>query len=242
MCLPVFPFPLFDRKANESSALKLLIANTETSFAAQMREKQSLIEQTHLRLRESAASLAEERRRLDSLRQKAEKRQHLRSRISNLKEANEAARTALGVGEGEVNRDVRIGEADGGLDVDVEILPLSLLPSSSGGNQKILPGLMEEQTRYVAALPSGLILRTRVGVYRRLNERLEGEKRGLGARSQELEGTLRQVLALCTGVGEERVGEVVGGLEKAVKSEGRLGEGEVGRVREFLRRVEGARE
>ena len=214
-----------------------------------MREKQSLIDQTHLRLRETAASLADERRRLDSLKQKAEQRQHLKSRIANLRQSNERAKISLinsgGGGDGaEAKVDVQVGEADAGLEIDVSILPLSLTlaqDTREQGATAAITALNDRQKQYAAALPSPMVLRTRTEAYKRINERLEHEKMALGAQSQELEGTLRRVLALCTGVGEEKVGEsVVGGLVKAVRSEegGLGGEREVARVREFLRRVE----
>ena len=229
------------------TALKTLINDTETSFNAQMREKQSLIDQTHLRLRETASLLADERRRLDSLKQKAEQRQHLKSRIANLRQSNERAKASLinagGGGEHvEAKVDVQIGEADAGLEIDVSILPHpSSLPQEGHGQGMTVTTLSDRQKTYAAALPSPMVLRTRTEAYKRINERLESEKMALGAQSQELEGTLRRVLALCTGVGEEKVGEsVVGGLVKAVRSEegGLGGEVEVARVREFLRRVE----
>ena len=60
----------------------------------------------------------------------------------------------------------------------------------------------------------------------------------LRGRSIELEKKLRRVVALCTGTEEERIDGMVGSLVLAVESEG--GEDvEVGRVREFLRKVEG---
>ncbi|KAK3062512.1 hypothetical protein LTS18_003918, partial [Coniosporium uncinatum] len=76
----------------------------------------------------------------------------------------------------------------------------------------------------------------------------------LRSRSGQLEGMYRKVVSLCTGVEERRVEEMLGGLVVAVESEGASGglhkiggpwivEGsggmEVGRVREFLRKVDG---
>lgn len=46
------------------------------------------------------------------------------------------------------------------------------------------------------------------------------------------------MVALCTGVGDGMVEELLGGLVAAVESE-RGEDVEVGRVRDFLRRVEG---
>lgn len=52
-----------------------------------------------------------------------------------------------------------------------------------------------------------------------------------------MEKKYRRVITLCTGVSESDVDAMMAGLIKAVESEGDGGSGDVGRVREFLRRV-----
>ena len=74
--------------------------------------------------------------------------------------------------------------------------------------------------------------------YKTNNAGLREQAAQLKSRSVELEKKLRRVVALCTGVAEEKVDAMVGGLVVAVESE-RGEDVEVGRVREFLRRVEG---
>ncbi len=54
-----------------------------------------------------------------------------------------------------------------------------------------------------------------------------------------MQGLYRKVVSLCTGVEESKVEESLPALVAAVESErGGLGVREVGRVREFLRRVD----
>ncbi|KAK3081111.1 hypothetical protein LTS18_010124, partial [Coniosporium uncinatum] len=101
---------------------------------------------------------------------------------------------------------------------------------------------------------SPTILRARIAAYGSNNDRLRQRVQQLRSRSGQLEGMYRKVVSLCTGVEESRVEEMLGGLVVAVESEGaggglqRIGgpgvvEGsgamEVGRVREFLRKVDG---
>lgn len=76
--------------------------------------------------------------------------------------------------------------------------------------------------------------------YSSLNARLKSQVEQLKKRDGELEAKYRRVIALCTNVPEESVDGVLGQLVMAVESEGvgERGEGDVGRVREFLRRVE----
>lgn len=81
------------------------------------------------------------------------------------------------------------------------------------------------------------MLRARVQAYRENSARLEGAVAELKARSREVEGKYRKVISLCTKVPEERIDDVLEGLWRAVDSEG--GDVELGRVREFLGRVEG---
>lgn len=52
----------------------------------------------------------------------------------------------------------------------------------------------------------------------------------------------RRVVSLCTGVAEDKVDEALPSLVAAIESEKGVmdGEGDVGRVREFLRRVDGS--
>jgi hypothetical protein len=59
----------------------------------------------------------------------------------------------------------------------------------------------------------------------------------LRSKSRELEVKYRKTISLCTRVPEERIDDVLEGLWRAVDSEG--GDVELGRVREFLTRVEG---
>ena len=122
-----------------------------------------------------------------------------------------------------------IGEADAGLEIDSTILPST--PSTSPLQ------LSQQQKHYATTLPPAAVLRARLSAYEKLNARLETEGKGWRDQSSELEGMLRKIVGLCTGVGEARVDEMVAGLCKAVRSE-EMGDVEVGRVREFLRRVE----
>jgi regulatory protein SWI6 len=78
-------------------------------------------------------------------------------------------------------------------------------------------------------------LRGGVPVYKGLNASLAAHFTSLKARDTELESKYRKVVALCTGVEEGNVDSVLPQLVQAVESEP---ENDVGRVREFLKRVE----
>lgn len=88
-------------------------------------------------------------------------------------------------------------------------------------------------------VPSTKALRARLNAYLTNNSQLQNQADELRSRSIALEGMYRKVVSLCTGVAEEKVEENLPALVAAVESErGGLGEQEVGRVREFLRRVD----
>lgn len=162
-------------------------------------------------------------------------RKLLRQKRANLRRANEDLRQELASGSGNASQldlrtDIKIGEADAGLEVEPGQLP----ESETGQLLKIVPA----QSEYLASLPPTEVLLARVAAYGRNNGRLETQSKSLQSRSSELEGQLRRVVAICTGVSEENVDGMVEGLVAAVESE-RGEDVEVGRVREFLRRVEG---
>ena len=213
-------------------AISTLLSDTSSSFKSELQTKQSLIDQTHATLRETTALLTAERRRLEDLQRKSSEHKDLRLKIENLRRANNEQRTVLsrsGNAPQEARADVKIGEADAGLEIDPSLTNIELLNSGE---------LTPQQFASISPLPPSKVLQARVLAYRRNNVRLQTQAKDLSSRSLELEGQLRKLVALCTGVEESRVDEMLAGLVAAVESE-RGEDVEVGRVREFLRRVEG---
>lgn len=220
-------------------ALSTLIADTESSFRSELQTKQSLIDQTHTKLRETTSLLTEEKRRLAELQRKSEERKALRQRIANHRRANDQQRTQLsqllmqnakpGDPPEPIRPAIKVGEADAGLEIDTT----TLIFAQDGSRPS-----PSHQREYLATLPPTPVLRARATAYRRNNARLEAQAKNLQSQSSELEAQLRKVVSLCTGIEEATVDEMVDSLNAAVQSEG--GEDvEVGRVRDFLRRVEG---
>lgn len=220
------------------NSISKLLNDTSSSFKSEVQSKQSLIDQTHTKLRETTSFLATERRRIKALERNASARKMLRQKIANLRRANEELRQQITSGSASASQldlrtDIAIGEADAGLEVDAGRLP----ELERGQSRKILPA----QSEYLTTLPPTELLLARVAAYSKNNGRLEAQSKSLQSRSTELEGQLRRVVSLCTGVPEERVDRILEGLVAAVESE-RAEDIEVARVREFLRRVEGKSE
>ena len=82
------------------------------------------------------------------------------------------------------------------------------------------------------------MLRQRIEVYCQANAALLQRSRQLKDKDGQLEAMFRQVVCLCTNVQEDRIDEVLPSLVAARDSDPLDGV-EVGRVREFLRKVEG---
>lgn len=69
------------------------------------------------------------------------------------------------------------------------------------------------------------------------NENLADEVRSLKSKSSELAGKYRKIISLCTGVSVEDVDDRINLLLRSLESESE--DLEVGRIREFLQRVDG---
>jgi regulatory protein SWI6 len=158
----------------------------------------------------------------------------LKLRITNLRRANEDQKNSILRNGGTVKgaHEVKVGDADAGLDID-----LAQLPPLSHDNQ--LPNLTPQQLSYLATLPSPSILNARISAYSSHNAQLEQEVSRLKNRSVELDRTLKKIVLLDLGLREEEMTEemwskVLGAWREDLK-EGVTDE----RVREVLVRVRG---
>ena len=209
-----------------------MLSDTESSFRAEIQTKQSLVDQAHTKLREATSSLTDERRHLTDIRRVADQKKAFHQCIANLYRVNDAQEVVLVSNHPDKSRirtDVRIGEADAGLEVDESALDLEDRPQP-------LTALTPSQQNYLSSLPATTVLRARATAYKNITTNLEHQAKGLQSQSSDLEAQLRKVIVLCTGVDEAKVDEIVEGLVQAVESE-RGEDVEIGRVREFLRKV-----
>ncbi|MCJ1392616.1 transcriptional regulator swi6 [Xylographa bjoerkii] len=223
-----------DSSRDLMSSITTLLSDTETSFRTEVQSKQALIDQTHAKLRETSTLLSDEKRRLEDLQRRADKRKEMQQRVINLRRINEEQKMQLtrsgSNGSHQVRMDVKIGDADAGLDINITSMP----PVSVSDTVQISP----PQQAYLSSLERVEVLRARVTAYQAHNASLENYTAQMKSRSVELEKKLRRVVALCTHVEESKLDTMIGGLITAV--EGEQGQDlEVGRVRDFLRKVEG---
>ncbi|MCJ1309546.1 transcriptional regulator swi6 [Agyrium rufum] len=229
-----------------------LLHDSENSFKAELQAKQSLIDAAHADLRKLTSLLAEDKRRLSEMQTNSDERKSLKQQIQNLCRSNDMIRQNIisqrRHSEGYINggnflpptpndlirKDVVLGDADTGLQVDTSILePIST--SLSQGPHTNSAVLSPEAKKYIQDLPEVHILNARVGVYRANNELLQKTQLELEGSSVQLEKKLRKIVSVCTTKKESDVDEALGQLVVAIESEREEVDGT--RIREFLRRV-----
>lgn len=236
-------------------------SQASTQYAQETRLKQDSIDHINITIAELSALQKSESARLEALRTRLRARTDRTQRIANLRRWLDTQRHALSVTDPsslQTAGKVRVGDADAegaGLVIDASDLPeplrqaarsLNLPPSSSTSFPYVKVSAVEStaanatpsQLSFIAALPTPTIMRSRLEAYVKNNSALAARSKALKQKDGELEAMYRKVVSLCTGVEEGRVDEVLGGLVAAVESE-TADAVDVGRVREFLRKVEG---
>ena len=198
------------------TALTASLQESHSQFSAELRLIQDRVDSHTASVRELSSQQKQLSAQLDAIQTRIRQRQERKQKIQNLKRAVGEMRGRGKQASQHVER-VQLGEADVEFSIDAA-------PQHPMG----------------ADIPSSQVLQARLNAYNSLNARLAAHLTSLRARDSELEAKYRRVIALCTGVAESQVDNVLGQLVQGVESEGdpsATGQ-DVGRVREFLRRVE----
>ncbi|KAK5007861.1 hypothetical protein LTR28_004747 [Elasticomyces elasticus] len=189
-------------------------------------QKSAQIDKLNAQIRELSAIQKQELEDFCALQRKAKSRTEREQKIANLKR-EVAERRARHVTSCPAQGKIPV-PAVGAADV-----PLRMSPHVSSHENTPLHD-------HVTTPGSSRIHRAHLAAYRTNNADLSTLSKTLQSRSGDLEAQYRKVVSLCTGVPEERVEGCLTGLVAAVESERGGGLEEVGRVREFLRLVEGS--
>jgi phage shock protein A len=207
-----------------------------------MKEKQETLDKTNAALRESSSSLKEERARLERLRHRVREQEELEHKIKNHRQAQDSLRQELHLSSPIGPEQTNVGEADKGLDHEGQLHLIEQV-FGGGGYDPGLP-LTQDQINFLAGMERAEVLIGRVNAYRAHNSKLEQQARELRAMSKELEEKYKKITVLCTGADGDKVDELLDSLVQAVISEQKdMGDGaELGRVRDFLRLVQGQSE
>jgi len=206
-----------------------------------MNAKQAQIDTIHAKLREASATVGVERARLEELKSQAKERDDRKLKISNLLRAQEDQRASLKQQQQQYGQQIadnvmQLGDADKGLAIPAGAVPGNIL-SNINPNPHQPQVLDQAQRQVLASLPPTHILRARVNAYRANNENLEASIRSLHSKNSALAAKYRKIISVCTSVAENDVDSVLHNLLRAVESE--QNDVELGRVREFLQRVDG---
>jgi regulatory protein SWI6 len=232
-----------------------ILQSASMQFTQEARLKQDSIDRTNETIAQLSALQKTEQQKLETLRLRLRTRQDRAKRISNLKRWLEPQRHMLSINAGaaDLNEKRKIGYADAegaGIIIKEEDLPHELrqagehlIRQASGGPAYLstpLPHISpsEGQLSPLVQSISTSVLRHRIEMYTQANAALLNRSRKLKDKDGQLEAMFRQVVCLCTNVDESRIDEVLPSLVAALDSDPLDGV-EVGRVREFLRKVEG---
>lgn len=189
------------------------------------------IDRLNQQIRDFSALQKQDLDQLQALQRRLKMRTERQQKIANLKRAVQE-RKPLKFTSSSLTL---LGQADDPLLAEHDPEDASLPDASSEDSP-----LSSQQRQYASSLPSLPELRTRLNAYMSNNQQLGSQAAELKDRSGELEALYRKVVSLCTNVPEDKVEENLASLVAAVESErGGLGREEVGRVREFLMKVDG---
>jgi regulatory protein SWI6 len=220
-----------------------LVSQSNADFQAELKEKNEILDKTNAALKESGSSLAEERKRLEELRARTREKEELQQKINNLRRGADALRGELAQSQSQspvLQGQVAVGEADKGLDFNGRLGYVEQL--FPGGMTDPSMSLAQDQANLLAILERAEVLAGRTRAYQQHNAMLDGQAKELKVRSIELEERYKKIVSLCTGAEVEKVDELLDGLVQAVISEQKemADSSELGRVREFLRMVQGS--
>ena len=215
-----------------------MLTQTLASHKDLLKIRTEQIDRLNEQLREFSALQKADLERLQELKDRVKLREERQAKVANLKRALEDRRASGTARKGKNKRSTATEEADPEPSwlVDESTHDILALETADGSPTDAQRQLIEH------SLPSQPSAAARLNAYLQHNALLRQQADELKTRSSEVEALYRKVVSLCTGVEEGRVEGCLAGLVAAVESErGCFGEGEVevGRVRSFLRRVEG---
>jgi ankyrin repeat protein len=242
---------------NHLEAIASSFSDTQSQFNAELRTLQDRIDTHNAAIKDLHTTQTQLASQLDRVHSTIRARQERKQKLHNLRRVvgEMKARLAktnptLATSGAEELRNVKVGDADKEFavpDTDTNTIsspeqqntPSLPTPTHSQSHQSRSPTQHQPQQNIPPTSPQ--TLQRRLSAYTALNVRLAAHLKTLRARDSDLEAKMRKVIALCTGVAEEDVDRLLPQLCQAVESEGE-GIGttarDVGRVREFLRKVD----
>lgn len=214
-----------------------MVRTTEEEFAQEMAAKQGVIDNIHASLRQTSSNLGQSTQQLKLLRQAQKERNErvqkitsLRSaadeegyRLQQLKEQYPALDRSL---NGEGGGEMALGQPDSQFSPFRPGTTTHEIQQHLQANPAALDGTITKEQ-----------LRARIAAYRQNSHDLESKVHDMKRGSRKTQEKYRRVIALCTKTDETKLDNLLEGLWRSVESD--AADVELGRVREFLSRVEG---
>lgn len=214
-----------------------LITGLEKDFQTELSTKQERVSSTLNSLREVTLKLGKEREASDQLRQRVREHSDLRQHCRNLRRSIEEEQARLSsIATNSPELPLTNGDSSPHPESEFHLPDLTILSTFSAPTSSNPADWTPEQRAFLKSLPSTSVLKARAKAARNNNESLREKAGKLHDRSTELEEKFRRVVALCTGVEEDKVDSLLEGLVQAVESD--PGEVDTVRVTQFLRKVE----
>ena len=235
----VLPCDLPQSLADKLTAMTSLLTQNLSSHRDILRQRSDEVDQLNEQLRELSNAQKIQLDQVQELQSRVKLREERQARIKNLQRAIEEHKKRLSpiAFQYDASAGLQLGAADSAL-IGPEFA--EVLDTLSASDNSMDPLVRID----LSALPPLPQLQLIVSTYTANNAALKQKADELHSRSSELEGLYRRVVSLCTGVQEDKVLEALPNLVAAVESEqsgafNSGGDGDVTRVREFLKRVEG---
>ena len=213
------------------SSMTSMLTQSLSSHKDLLRTRTEEIDLLNAKIQEFSAIQKQDLERLQEIKERVRLRSERQAKIANLKRSIDEMR----------ERKRASGSPPSTADIDPIWLDDSSQEIVSFSSPSSADSPNAAQRQFVASsLPSPRTLRAHLNAAAQHTENLKKQAEELKSRSADVEAMYRKVVSLCTGVEEDKVEESLPALVAAVESErGALGQQEVGRVREFLRRVDG---
>lgn len=195
--------------------MKDLLGETAAIAQEELKAKQETLDELQTALRANSSRLAETRRNLEVVKEKAKQQQVNRQQVANLSRELESLQYRMGHMDNEQ--------------------AASQSNSAAAWEDELERALSSAD--HQPALPDASILRARLKATTDILNTMKDKVSNLKGTSRDIEYKYRRLVALAANCPESQVDDLLEGLVRAVESE--KGELEIGRVRKFLGGVGG---
>lgn len=219
------------------TAIGEMVRATEEEFAQEMASKQSIIDNLHASLRQTSSNLGQSTQQLKRLREQAKERNERVQKITSLRSAADEEGYRLQQLKEQFPSLDRSLNGEGGAEMVLGQPDNQFSAFRSGTTSQEIEAHMQANPGALEGMVGKDQLRARIQAYKQNNQDMENRVAEMQRGSRKTQEKYRRVIALCTKTDENKLDNLLEGLWRSVESD--AADVELGRVREFLSRVEG---